>query len=451
MGKIADAYVEIGADDKPFREQLKDLSYSVRRMSFNIRESLKEAFSADNIGNLVTALTGSGDAGWIASGLISAGFGKAMLVISGVTAAASAAALALDAVFSRDDDQKFADSVAGLSSGFRGLAEEIKYTDGKIKELMEADATGGGGGWFSVSSWKALGERIVGIETMSSQIARNMNNAATASKLFADNLVRGAMAGQQQADQRKGAEAAAGLILSAPEKRIQQENAAAFQRTLDINGGAISFNRLREFFRSNPNELEPRQSPMEAAQNAFGALQRGDPQAAERFGQIFGLAEEKAKMAVDEWLKAIPATNELAKLEEQRIERQKDAAMAQFDLHNREVGWAKWLTQEQEKQATARRKEADEMNRKTEQAARDIGNLQDQEGNLKDRLAEFQQDRADRLRDSFQFAGLGEARDRLFMAAQDAKKDDLTASKMQTEIDRVVKALDALKLKWEMN
>lgn len=451
MGKIADAYVEIGADDKPFREQLKDLSYSVRRMSFNIRESLKEAFSADNIGNLVTALTGSGDAGWVASGLISAGFGKAMLVISGVTAAASAAALALDAVFSRDDDQKFADSVAGLSSGFRGLAEEIKYTDGKIKEIMEADATGGGGGWISVSSWKALGERILGIETLTSQIARNMDNAVTASKLFADNMVRAAMAGQQQADQRKGAEAAAGLILSAPEKRIQQQNAAAFQRTLDINGGAISFNRLREFFRSNPNELEPRQSPMEAAQNAFGALQRGDPQAVERFGQIFGLAEEKAKMAVDEWLKAIPATNELAKLEEQRIERQKDAAMAQFDLHNREVGWAKWLTQEQEKQATARRKEADEMNRKTEQAARDIGNLQDQEGNLKDRLAEFQQDRADRLRDSFQFAGLGEARDRLFMAAQDAKKDDLTASKMQTEIDRVVKALDALKLKWEMN
>jgi hypothetical protein len=451
VGKIADAYVEIGADDKPFREQLKDLSYSVRRMSFNIRESLKEAFSADNIGNLVTALTGSGDAGWVASGLISAGFGKAMLVISGVTAAAAAAALALDAVFSRDDDQKFADSVAGLSSGFRGLAEEIKYTDGKIKELMEADATGGGGGWISVSSWKALGERILGIETLTSQIARNMDNAVTASKLFADNMVRAAMAGQQQADQRKGAEAAAGLILSAPEKRIQQQNAAAFQRTLDINGGAISFNRLREFFRSNPNELEPRQSPMEAAQNAFGALQRGDPQAAERFGQIFGLAEEKAKMAVDEWLKAIPATNELAKLEEQRIERQKDAAKAQFDLHNREVGWAKWLTQEQEKQATARRKEADEMNRKTEQAARDIGNLQDQEGNLKDRLAEFQQDRADRLRDSFQFAGLGEARDRLFMAAQDAKKDDLTASKMQTEIDRVVKALDALKLKWEMN
>lgn len=458
MGKIADAYVEIGADDKPFREQLKDLSYSVRRMSFNIRESLKEAFSADNIGNLVTALTGSGDAGWIASGLISAGFGKAMLVISGVTAAASAAALALDALFSRDDDQKFADSVAGLSSGFRGLAEEIKYTDGKIKEIMEADATGGGSGWWvdlsdgkTRESWKALGERILGIETLTSQIARNMDNAVTASKLFADNMVRAAMAGQQQADQRKGAEAAAGLILSAPEKRIQQQNAAAFQRTLDINGGAISFNRLREFFRSNPNELEPRQSPMEAAQNAFGALQRGDPQAAERFGQIFGLAEEKAKMAVDEWLKAIPATNELAKLEEQRIERQKDAAMAQFDLHNREVGWAKWLTQEQEKQATGRRKEADEMNRKTEQAARDIGNLQDQEGDLKDRLAEFQQDRADRLRDSFQFAGLGEARDRLFMAAQDAKKDDLTASKMQGEIDRVVKALDALKLKWEMN
>jgi hypothetical protein len=37
------------------------------------------------------------------------------------------------------------------------------------------------------------------------------------------------------------------------------------------------------------------------------------------------------------------------------------------------------------------------------------------------------------------------------MAAQDSKKDELTAGKMQAEIDRVVGALDKLKLKWEMN
>ena len=54
--------------------------------------------------------------------------------------------MALDALFSRDDDQKFADSVAGLTTGFRGLAEEIKQTDEKIKAIMERDATGGNGG-----------------------------------------------------------------------------------------------------------------------------------------------------------------------------------------------------------------------------------------------------------------------------------------------------------------
>jgi len=77
--------------------------------------------------------------------------------------------------------------------------------------------------------------------------------------------------------------------------------------------------------------------------------------------------------------------------------------------------------------------------------------LEDQQATMGEKLAEFQQDRADQLRKSFQFAGLSEARDRLFMAAQDAKKDELTASKMQGEIDRVVGALDKLKLKWEMN
>lgn len=450
MGKIADAYVEIGADDKPFREQLKDLSYSVRRMSFNIRESLKEAFSADNIGNLVTALTGSGDAGWIASGLISAGFGKAMLVISGVTAAASAAALALDAVFSRDDDQKFADSVAGLSSGFRGLAEEIKYTDGKIKEIMEADATGGGGGWISVSSWKALGERILGIETLTSQIARNMDNAVTASKLFADNMVRAAMAGQEQAFERKGAEAAAGLILSAPERRMQEQNAAAFQRTLDVNGGAISIQRLTRFFEQNPAQVQPGQDPRAAAFGAFGRLQAGDPQAAERFGQIFGLAEEKAKMAVDEWLKAIPATNELAKLEEQRIERQKDAALFQFDMAQRQHSILKMIAEDQARAAKARQKEIDEANKRTEQASKEMLQREDDVEKARFRMAEFEISQADKRRSMFNFQSLSQARDNLFNAAMDNRKDELTGAKMQTEIDRVVKALETFKLRWNM-
>ena len=429
MGAIASAYVEIGADDKPFREKLKDLAYEGKRLSFNIRQGLQEAFSAENVGAFVGALTGSGDAGWAAASLISAGFGKAIVAVSAVTAAAAATALALDAVFSRDDDQKFADSVAGLTSGFRGLAEEIKYTDTKIKAIIERDATGGGGGWLDVwnsktrEGWKALGERILGVETMTSQIARNMNNAVTASKLFADNLVRGALAGKEQSYQKKGAEAMAGLILSAPEKEIQRQNATAFQRALDVTGGGISAQRLLKFFRENPSELQAGQSPMEAAQAALGALMDGSAEAAEKFGHLFGLAEEKAKLAVDEWMKAIPATNELAKLEEARIARTKEFADAQIKRQQRE----------------------------TEQAARDLTRLEEQRGSMEERLAQFQQDRADRLAGAFQFAGIKEARDRLFMAAQDAKKDELTASKMQGEIDRVVKALYSLKLKWEMN
>jgi hypothetical protein len=422
MGKIADAYVEIGANDKPFQEKLKDLTYNVRRMSFNVRESLNEAFSANNVGMLIEKLTGSGDAGYLASTLISSGFGKAMLVLSGMAVVAAGVAVALDQIFTRDDDQKFADSVAGLTSGFRGLSEEIKQTDSKIKEIMETDATGGNGGWFSISSWKALGERIVGVETMSSQIARNMNNAATASKLFADNLVRGAIGGQMQADQKRGAEAAAGLLQTSGQREEQRVNAAAFQQVVDQRGGVRIFEELREQFRKNPQMLQGGQSPMEAAQMAFGAMSRGDNATTRQFGDLFNVAEERAKILADEFEKATGAGAELARIENERIAKEKEFADARLKRQQQE----------------------------TEQASKDLIKLEEQQASMTERLAQFQQDRADQLTKSFQFAGLSEARDRLFMAAQDAKKDELTASKMQNEIDRVVKALDSLKLKWNM-
>jgi hypothetical protein len=423
VGKIADAYIELGANDKPFKEKLKDIVHSVRRTSFNIKESLKEAFSADNVGMLTERLTGSGEAGQVAATLIASGFGKGMIIAGGLAAAVAGVAVALDQVFSRDDDQKFADSVAGLTSGFRGLSEEIKNTDKKIAEIMSRDATGGNGGWFSLSSWKALGERIVGIETMSSQIARNMNNAATASKLFADNLVRGAIGGQMQADQKRGAEAAAGLIQTSGQREEQRINAASFGRVVDQRGGIRIFEELREQFRKNPQLLQGGQSPMEAAQMAFGAMSRGDSATTRQFGDLFGVAEERAKILAEEFEAATGAGAELAQIEKDRIAKLKEFADA--DL--------------------ARQQKA------TEQASKDMLKLEDQQATMSERLAQFQQDRAEQLTKSFQFAGLAEARDRLFMAAQDSKKDELTAGKMQAEIDRVVGALDKLKLKWEMN
>ena len=450
MGKIADAYVQIGAQDMPFQEKLKDLLYQVRRLSFNMKESLKEAFSAKNVETLVERITGSGDAATLAGGLIRAGFGKALLVVTGLTAAVAAVSVALDAIFSRDDDQKFADSVAGLTSGFRGLAEEIKHTDKKISEIMSRDATGGNGGWFSLSSWKALGERLVGIESMSSQIARNMNNAATASKLFADNLVRGAIAGQQQSDQRRGAEAAAGLVQTAGQREETRINAAAFQRVVDVRGGARIFEELLDQFRKNPQMLQAGQAPMEAAEMAYGGLTRGDMATTKIFGGLFDVAEERAKILAEEFEKATGANEELARIEERRIEAQREAALFQFDMAKRQQDLLKFLAEEQEKEARQRQKEVDEMNKRTEQASKEMLKLEDDVDQAKARREEFLQRSEEQRRASFQFADLGSARDRLFMAAQDAQKDELTASKMQNEIDRVVKALETLKLKWGM-
>jgi hypothetical protein len=403
VGKIADAYVEVGAKTTGFRAALGGLK--------------------GQLGGILDQITGVGGSAEILSSMLASGFGKAILLAGGLAAAAAGVALALDAVFSRDDDQKFADSVAGLTSGFRGLSEEIKNTDKKIAEIMSRDATGGNGGWFSLSSWKALGERIVGVETMSSQIARNMANAATASKLFADNLVRGAIGGQMQADQKRGAEAAAGLLQTSGQREEQRVNAASFGRVVDQRGGIRIFEELREQFRKNPQLLQGGQSPMEAAQMAFGAMSRGDSATTRQFGDLFGVAEERAKVLAEEFETATGAGAELAQIEKDRIARLKEFADA--DLQRQQ--------------------------RATEQASKDLLKLEDQQATTTERLAQFQQDRAEQLTKSFQFAGLSEARDRLFTAAQDAKKDELTASKMQQEIDRVVGALDKLRLKWEMN
>lgn len=402
MGKIADAYVEIGAKTSGFANALGGLK--------------------SQLGGLLDSITGVSGSAEMLSSLLAGGFGKALLVVGGLTAAVGAAALALDALYSRDDDQKFADSVAGLTGGFRGLSEQIKHTDKKIQEIMSRDATGGNGGWFSLSSWKALGERVIGVETMSSQIARNMNNAVTASKLFADNMVRAAIAGQQQSDQKLGAQAAAGMIKTAGMREEERISTEAFKRVLDEQGGARIFEQLREEFRKNPGMLQAGQSPMEAAQMAFGQLSRGDQAATKLFGNLFDLPAERAKVLAEEFDKATGAVKELAKIEKERADQ------------------AKKERQEQIKR----------MNAETEAASKEKLRLEDQIEKMGWQQEAFEQGRADRMRNAFNFQGLAQARDNLFNAAMDNRKDELTASKMKTEFDRLIKALDTLKARWNM-
>lgn len=402
MGKIADAWVEIGAKTTGFANALGGLK--------------------SQLGGLLDSITGVSGSAELLTSLLASGFGKALLVVGGFAAAVGAAALALDAIYSRSDDQKFADSVAGLTGGFRGLAEEIKNTDKQIQDIMSRDATGGNGGWFSLSSWKALGERVIGIESMTSQIARNMANAVTASKLFADNMVRAAIAGREQAQAKGGAAMFAGLRLTAAQQEEQKRNAEAMKRVLDEQGGARVAEQVLERLRKNPAMVPAGVAPMAEAQRVAGALEQGDIEAIRNFGDLFDVAGQKAKIAVEEWMKAIPATNELAKLEEERRKKEEEFVKARISRQQRE----------------------------TEQAAKDMIKLEEQQVAMTERLAQFQADRTEQLNRSFQFSGLAEARDRLFMAAQDAKKDELTASKMQSEIDKVVKALDKLQLKWNM-
>jgi hypothetical protein len=411
MGKIADAYVEIGANTSKFRSAI---------------EGLKE--EAKSLFDRFTGIEGSGR---MLGSLISSGFGKAIIALGATAAAAVTVAYALDQIYSRADDQKFSDSVKGWTAGFRGLNEEVKRTDEKIKAIMERDATGSNGGWRSGSSWKALLERLTGVESMSSQVARNMNNAATASKLFADNMVKAAVAGRDAGFAKQGAAAAAGLMGPAGQREETRINAAAFQRIMDQQGGVRVHEQVLQFLRQNPDLIPQGGTPAIEAKTLTGALMNGDLDATRLFGDIFDIAGERAKVLAEEFDEATGIAQELAKIET-------DAAKERIEL-------AKEQARRDQEFADAQLRR---MERETQTAARDMIRLEDQRATATERLAEFEQERAQKIIDSFMFADLKTARDRLFTAAIDNRKDDLTATKMKDEVTRIVDALGKLQAKW---
>ena len=436
MGKIADAYVEIGANTSKFR---------------NAIESLKE--EAKSLFDRFTGIEGSGR---LFGSLISSGFGKAIVALGAAAAAVGVVSYALDQLYSRDDDQKFSESVKGWTSGFRGLNEEVKRTDEKIKAIMERDATGGNGGWVSIGSWKALFERLTGVESMSSQVARNMNNAATASKLFADNMVKAAVAGRDAGFAKQGAAAAAGLMGPAGQREEQRINAAAFQRIMDAQGGIRVEEQVLRFLRQNPDLVPRGTAPAIEAKTLTGALMNGDLDATRLFGDVFDIASERAKVLAEEFDEATGRAEELARIEKEAADEKIKTAefiareQREFDrmIMKDEEDARKRQLEAIREQEQFRMGQARAMNRETDQASREWLNLQEQQGEAAARLAEFEKERAQRINDSFMFADLRTARNRLFTAAVDNRRDDLTASKMKDEVTRIVDALGKIQAKW---
>ena len=424
MGKIADSYVEIGARPSGFENWVNSLSDRMKGISTKISEGFQMAgqlisqYSEDIIDNL-TGISGAGAmTTQVLSGLgsiVASKFAVALAAVAAVT-------VAIDQLYSRSEDQQFEDSVRGLSSGFRGLSEEIAQTDKRIKAIMESDATGAGGGWFSVSSWKALLARMTPLESMTSQIARNMANAETASGLFAQNLAKAATASQAQKDQQVGAQMQAGQVKTAAVQNQENTNARAFKNVLDEQGGQAVFNKLRGFYQNNRIFLEQGQSPMEAAQVASGKLARGDIATTQLFDKTFGIASERAKVLADDFEKATGAAEELAAIERQKAEKQK-----QFEA-------AALQRQQQE----------------TQKAAQDMQRLQEQQDAMAERREAFEQARNERQFNAANFQDLASARDNLFLAAKQDEKDKLTEKGLEKETDRVVKALDKIYEKFNM-
>jgi hypothetical protein len=235
-------------------------------------------------------------------------------------------------------------------------------------------------------------------------------------------MVRAAEASRLQGQQKRGAMAMAGLVPNKVASEQARIDAAAFAEVIGEQGGMKITDQLLKFYRDNPQALKSGQDPKTAAQAAFGALEEGDISTVKMFGDMFDLPAKRAKIMGEEFDKATGRAEELARIEQEQQRKEKEFRDAQIKR----------------------------MQRETEQASKDMLKLEEQREKTAEKLAEFEEQRAEKMQSAFNFQGLAEARDRLFMAAKDNQKDDLTAGKMREEISRVVDALGKLQAKWGM-
>ena len=197
-------------------------------------------------------------------------------------------------------------------------------------------------------------------------------------------------------------------------------------------------------------------SPAEQAQIATGALIGGDLATTKLFGDAFDIAGERAKVLAEEFDEATGRAEELARIEKEAADEKIKTAefiareQREFDrmIMKDEEDARKRQLEAIREQEQFRMGQARAMNRETDQASREWLNLQEQQGEAAARLAEFEKERAQRINDSFMFADLRTARNRLFTAAVDNRRDDLTASKMKDEVTRIVDALGKIQAKW---
>lgn len=427
MGKIADAYVEIGGDDAKFKVALNNLSSQVAdaskkttAVSTNFAQGVLQAsrgiqdFAAAGLNGIINNVEG-----------IAAGFGLG----SGVAGAATLAAVAIQQLGPKiyelfaavsplgtlsKDLKEIANS--GLDNTFMGMAANAKAMtvalEASVEQLQKMEKqtervvfAAAGPGMGAAPIMQNVGASIQDIMNKQHEV---------------NNLARDAAAAAFEAQRGKQDFTEGGLgkfHLTTQQLADQEINKKLFQSAVDKFGGGEALFKRMDFMTGGENSA------------LYGKFKRGDAGASMEAVQLLGLQEEKARLLAEDFDKATGAAAELSAIEKEMAKARADKALEQqrFDdaIRNR-------------------------MNRETERAAQLKASLENQKGAIEERMSGFQASRQERLFNAFNFASLGEARDRMFMAGREDKQDQLTASKMAAEIDKVVAALDKLKVKWNM-
>jgi hypothetical protein len=432
VGKIADAYVEVAADDTKFKAQVANLGKEIdagmqrskgaaSRALLDVSRGVQDFASAGIMGivNNVEGIARSTATAMGKSAQMAAGIAGGLTLVAVGIQVASPLLRQLS-----EETRKFfgywvsgsdtvRNSVTGMmdgGSGLRAMSEELK----KQSEFLQ-NRSDEVGGWNVDFVSRAMG--LKGIDEKA--LENNQRRAIEASALMSQAFEKAAQAAFHLEAAQRGA--AAQFNRTTGQKDAGRLNQELFQAAVDKMGGG---DNLRTKIESEAR----RQLGMNKSQSRelYGRFSMGDVPATQQVERILNLTAERAKIMAEDFEKATGAAAEIAKIENDRIEKDKKSA------------------------EQARSAQVSQMDRQTQQAARDLVTLPDQEEKARARLAEFESDRADKMRRSFMFNSISEARDKLFTAAVDNKQDVLTASKMQGEIDKVVKAIEKLNVKWDM-
>ena len=428
MGKIADAYVEIGAEDSKFKAQVaglgKTVEESVRQSKVATSRALLDVsrgvqdFAEAGVRGIVNNVEGIAQNVAAAMGKSAAAAGA---IAGGLTLVAVGVQLLMPLIRSLGEEtMKFfgfwksgtdivKNSVSGMMEGGTGLKSMSAELQKQAEFLMGRS-----------DSAKAYYIRLQGIpRIVRDGEQQNQRRAIEASALMAQAFEKAAEAAFNLSAAQRGA--AAQFDRTTGQKDAARLNQELFQSAVDKMGGGD--NLRTKIISEARQQLGMKRTD---AQELYGKFSMGDIPATQEVERLLDLTAERAKIMASDWEKATGAAAELANMEQARIKADKQRAL-EFE-----------------------RGQISRMEKETQQAAKDLVELPEKEGQLRERMAEFESDRQERLRRSFNFAGLSEARDRMFLAAQDSQKDQLTATKMAAELDKVVKAIEKLNQKWEM-